>query len=52
MWIRTWFKEITLTTAEKADLGLLIELVEGSVFRFVPFSIFINDLDINISSVL
>lgn len=52
MWIRTWFKEITLSTAEKAALGLLTELVEGSVFRFISFNIFINELDINIRSTL
>lgn len=52
MWIRTWFKEITLSTAEIAALGLLTELVEGSVFRFISINIFINELDINIRSTL
>lgn len=52
MWIRTWLKEITVTTAKKAALGLLTELVEGSVFRFLLFNIFINELDINIKSML
>lgn len=52
MWVRTWFKEITLSTAEIAALGLLTELVEGSVFGFISINIFINELDINIRSML
>lgn len=45
-------KEMRVSSAQKRASELWAELVEGSVFRFIPFNIFINELDINIRSVL